>query len=168
MKADAIVKWIHTLFAFLFIFELSLILSPSIHAPPILARVFIPSFLLQKPQFIQISLLHRLFASLSVSVPQLLSVWNADEDEGSKARKEDDGWRVIIGLLKNLNEEGTSPSYPSALHVKCSRILAVNEFHAEVMPLLSTGDQNATMTLIKNAMENGMLFMVFINRNPQI
>lgn len=46
--------------------------------------------------------------------------------------------------------------------------LAVNEFHAEVTPLLSTGDQNATMTLIKNAMENGMLFMVFIDRNPQI
>ena len=46
--------------------------------------------------------------------------------------------------------------------------LAVNEFHAEVMPLLSTGDQNATMALIKNAMENGMLSMVFINRKPQI
>lgn len=60
------------------------------------------------------------------------------------------------------------PPYPSALRVKCSRILAVNEFHAEVMPLLSTGDQNATMALIKNAMENGMLSMVFINRKPQI
>ncbi|AFR93945.2 chaperone protein DNAJ [Cryptococcus neoformans C23] len=141
--------WIHTLFAFLFIFELSLILSPSIHAPPILARLFIPSFLLQKPQFIQISLLHRLFASLSVSVPQLLSVWNADEDEGSKARKEDDGWRVVVGLLKNLNEE------------------AVNEFHAEVMPLLSTGDQNATMTLIKNAMENVMVDRALVS-HPRI
>ncbi|XAO23275.1 hypothetical protein I312_102053 [Cryptococcus bacillisporus CA1280] len=131
--------WIHTLFAFLFILELSLILSPSIHAPPILARLLIPSFLLQKPQFIQISLLHRLFASLSISVPQLLTVWNRDEDEGSKARKENEGWRIVVGLLKNLNEE------------------AVNEFHAEVMPLLSTGDQNATMALMKNSMENVMV-----------
>lgn len=38
-------------------------------------------------------------------------------------------------------------------------LLAVNEFHAEVMPLLSTGDQNATMALLKNSMENGMLLM---------
>lgn len=60
------------------------------------------------------------------------------------------------------------PPYPSALRVKCSGVLAVNEFHAEVMPLLSAGDQNATMALIKNAMENGMLSMVFINRKPQI
>ncbi|KIR56306.1 hypothetical protein I315_01371 [Cryptococcus gattii Ru294] len=111
LKADENVKWIHTLFAFLFILELSLILSPSIHAPPILARLLIPSFLLQKPQFIQISLLHRLFASLSISVPQLLSVWNRDEDEGSKARKENEGWRIIVGLLKNLNEEDIHETY---------------------------------------------------------
>ncbi|KIR67750.1 hypothetical protein I314_02167 [Cryptococcus bacillisporus CA1873] len=111
LKADENVKWIHTLFAFLFILELSLILSPSIHAPPILARLLIPSFLLQKPQFIQISLLHRLFASLSISVPQLLSVWNRDEDEGSKARKENEGWRIVVGLLKNLNEEGIHETY---------------------------------------------------------
>lgn len=117
LKADATVKWIHTLFAFLFILELSLILSPSIHAPPILARLFIPSLLLQKPQFIQISLLHRLFASLSVSLPQLLSVWNTDEDEASKARKEDEGWRVVVGLLKNLNEEGTNS--PLSLSTSC-------------------------------------------------
>nr|KIR48925.1 hypothetical protein I312_01995 [Cryptococcus bacillisporus CA1280] len=111
LKADENVKWIHTLFAFLFILELSLILSPSIHAPPILARLLIPSFLLQKPQFIQISLLHRLFASLSISVPQLLTVWNRDEDEGSKARKENEGWRIVVGLLKNLNEEGIHETY---------------------------------------------------------
>ncbi|KIR74821.1 chaperone DNAJ [Cryptococcus deuterogattii CA1014] len=119
LKADEDVKWIHTLFAFLFILELSLILSPSIHAPPILARLLIPSFLLQRPQFIQISLLHRLFASLSVSVPQLLSVWNRDEDEGSKARKEDEGWRIVVGLLKNLNEEGTCPPCSPVLNGKC-------------------------------------------------
>lgn len=44
-------------------------------------------------------------------------------------------------------------------------LLAVNEFHAEVMPLLSTGDQNATMVLMKNSMENGMLLMVLVGRN---
>lgn len=38
-------------------------------------------------------------------------------------------------------------------------LLAVKEFHAEVMPLLSTGDRNATMALMKNSMENGMLLM---------
>lgn len=46
--------------------------------------------------------------------------------------------------------------------------LAVNEFHAEVMPLLSTGDQNAIMGLMKNSMENGMLLMILINWNVRV
>ena len=66
-------QWSKTLFSSLLIIELYLILSPtraSDHAISSIVRI------LSRPQFAQVEVIHRLWASLSVALNQLASVWS--------------------------------------------------------------------------------------------
>ncbi|WVO12963.1 hypothetical protein L204_100572 [Cryptococcus depauperatus] len=132
-RAQAGSLYIKIIFVLLFVVELQLILYPVIEEPTILSQIFVPPTLLYKPQFIIISLLHRMFTSLSVSLNQLVSVWSGEGTERARALTE---WRAIINIAKQLNQE------------------AIGDFLGDVVPLLKSGDPQVIESLLKKSMED--------------
>ncbi|WWD09421.1 hypothetical protein V865_007545 [Kwoniella europaea PYCC6329] len=125
--------WRHTLFIFLLISELTLILSPTSSIPflnplPQLVKYLFP--ILSAPQFIQITFLHRLFTTLSIAINQLTSVWcpslPSEQEEMTK----------VLGMLRQLEME------------------SVTAFQSEVVPLMSSGDPKIVEGLIQSTMED--------------
>ncbi|WVQ70933.1 hypothetical protein IAR50_000458 [Cryptococcus sp. DSM 104548] len=146
-KARAGSYWVHTLFASLLAIEFSLILSPALHSPSALVTFLIPRQFLLKPQFLQIALLHRLFTALSITISQLAGVWS-DNSSLTKAREEQE-WQLVTDRLIRLNEQ------------------ALEEFHADIIPLMSQGNPNQMAGLIQDSMEN-VLYDRVLQSHPQI
>ncbi|ODN84457.1 hypothetical protein L202_00404 [Cryptococcus amylolentus CBS 6039] len=146
-KARAGSYWVHTLFASLLAIELSLILSPALYAPSALVTFFIPRQLLAMPQYLQIALLHRLFTALSITITQLAGIWGGDSSL-SKAREKQE-WQLLNDMLVRMNEQ------------------AQEEFHADIIPLISTGNPDQMSELIQDSMEN-VLYDRILQSHPQI
>ncbi|ODO07262.1 hypothetical protein L198_00841 [Cryptococcus wingfieldii CBS 7118] len=146
-KARAGSYWVHTLFASLLAIELSLILSPALYSPSALVTFFIPRQLLAMPQYLQIALLHRLFTALSITISQLAGVWSGDSSL-SRAREEQE-WQLVNDMLVRMNEQ------------------AQEEFHADIIPLMSTGNPHQMSELIQDSMEN-VLYDRILQSHPQI
>ncbi|WVW82306.1 hypothetical protein I302_104312 [Kwoniella bestiolae CBS 10118] len=138
--------WRHTLFIFLLLSELTLILSPT-SSQPFLARL--PRLLhyafpiLDAPQFIQITFLHRLFTTISIAINQLTSVW-CPSPPPREAELE-----KVLGMLRQLEME------------------SVTSFQGEVVPLMSAGDPKIVEGLIQGTMED-ILVERSISSHPQI
>lgn len=101
-------QWRNLLFFLLLVTELHLLLGPSYstHQPSRRTVLDLPTQLLSsftgdRPPFIQIRLLHRLFASLSVGISQLAGVWSSDGQGGRKPGLED-----LLAAVRGLESEG--------------------------------------------------------------
>ncbi|WVR05890.1 hypothetical protein IAU60_002916 [Kwoniella sp. DSM 27419] len=136
--------WRQTLFILLLLLELSLVLTPSTSSA--LASSNLPllrplSALVQRissftPQFIQISILRRVFTTLSIAITQLAGVWA--EPTSSPPSEED--WNRVLHSLQALQME------------------AISSFQHEVVPLMSAGeDPSRVQGLIQHHMQEIMV-----------
>lgn len=95
-------QWRHTLFLLLLLCELSLLFSlpaSSLRKQSGLLAV-LHTILPSTPPFMQIRLLHRIFASASIGISQLAGVW-ADPSTSDKQ-----GMEQAIGLVQSLESDG--------------------------------------------------------------
>lgn len=97
--------WRHTLFLVLLLLELTLLSSPTKASPSTSSsRRFSVLWILNRilpsqPQFLQIRLLHRIFASASIGITQLAGVWANDTPNDKQAMEQ------AMALVRGLESD---------------------------------------------------------------
>jgi hypothetical protein len=103
-----------------------------------------------RPPFVQIRLLHRVFASLSVGISQLAGVWSADARGGREPGLED-----ILSVVKGLETEGEQALNINSFDPPKAYEVAIAGFHDIILPLLAKGDPTIVESRMKRGMEQG-------------